>query len=814
MARLNELPVCPDSLDILRRKFLRQNRDIARINSNQSLRIRGLENECARLLSENLELRGQILRLEKEAEDSSARRIADHALEIKAKLESQLAEWGSMLAGLGMEPPAKRRSLDDGRKYAKPRLSGSGSGSRSPALRRPREAPADPDALAIQEGRLAPIYENKPYPRQTMNEQILALCSEAADTSYSPDLGPPPVSRYVEEDPVKHDSPIRQPEKGEEDEAKPRMESSPRLFERISPPRKLDYNRKPPTNPEPEPEPEPEMEIEAEPEPEPAAPLKEAGREAAQATVVQQQQQQQKQALSTTAPTATASTSPPKTGAKRKYGDENEGVINKTINRVQRVSASTKDKEKAPTATIAIADQENDPPARALQKRRSIKDLSANRREKAGLAKPTPTSTRMPLSAKSTNEDVSSPKKSSSAKAAPPLDEIKAAKALVHAAKDAAALPREKTVSAPKQMATVDVPDLGPPPPRVTTIVPDPDVPTNPSPDTPIRSTAAPPPQQHDMDCTSHDEAARPGRRARASISYAEPSLRDKMRRPTKELFDAVAGEGKYIHRPQTAGPKKPDDATATTPAAPSSNVKIKAEPSSSSDNSSSNSWKNLPAHNPPSPLARHSLSPPPQAATATAAEDTLPTSVVTDRRRRPSSIHPGPGTGQALLPGGENKPDTPILETSSAPPTDIYDFATSSPESAAARSRRKNSKRSTTTTAPNYTETDDNEHHSGDEQLEVYRDATKPRRRASAAAPETTTTTTVTSVSASSRSRAAQPRKRASIKAVSSSSSTSGSGSGRRRLGAEEMMDEDGCEADVETVGVEKVTRRRSMMI
>lgn len=36
---------------------------------------------------------------------------------------------------------------------------------------------------------------------------------------------------------------------------------------------------------------------------------------------------------------------------------------------------------------------------------------------------------------------------------------------------------------------------------------------------------------------------ARSSRRSRGSVSYAEPNLRDKMRRPTKQLVDAVAGE-------------------------------------------------------------------------------------------------------------------------------------------------------------------------------------------------------------------------------------------------------------------------------
>lgn len=194
MARLNEPPVSADSLEIrkflclfylrvrrkteesqlkqstsfsVRRKFLRQNRDIARVNSTQSLRIRSLENECARLLSENLDLRGQILRLEKAAENNPASRIADHALEIKAKMELQLLELGSLLDSLGLEPPMKRRSPNRGeRKIAKPRRSSLGQ---SPRQKKTKEMNIEEqEALAAQEGRLPPIHEHKSYPRQTL----------------------------------------------------------------------------------------------------------------------------------------------------------------------------------------------------------------------------------------------------------------------------------------------------------------------------------------------------------------------------------------------------------------------------------------------------------------------------------------------------------------------------------------------------------------------------------------------------------------------------------------------------------------------
>lgn len=154
----------------VRRKFLRQNRDIARVNSTQSLRIRSLENECARLLSENLELRGHITRLEKEAEGGRSRRVADHALDIKAKMEAQLEEWGALVSSLGVEPPTKKRSPGS-RKSVRPRPS---IGMRSPPRRRLRDVAKDAEAAAMQEGRLPPIQENKAYPRQTMEYVSLA----------------------------------------------------------------------------------------------------------------------------------------------------------------------------------------------------------------------------------------------------------------------------------------------------------------------------------------------------------------------------------------------------------------------------------------------------------------------------------------------------------------------------------------------------------------------------------------------------------------------------------------------------------------
>ncbi|KAK3314978.1 hypothetical protein B0H66DRAFT_329007 [Apodospora peruviana] len=728
MARLNEQPMAADSLEILRRRFLRQNRDIAKINSNQSLRIRGLENECARLLSENLDLRGQIIRLEKEVEDSSPRRIADHALEIKTKMEAQLKEWGTMLATLGVEPPSKRRSSGE-RRHTKPRS----STSRSPARRKERDTTVDGEVLAALEGRLPPIYENKPYMRATMNsEQILALCSEAVDSSgNSPDLGPPPVSRYVEDDPVKTDSPTvkwgKWDPEVEADQGNDRPEEQPEL------PHKLDYGRKPLVKPDLKPEPKPESECNVVPSKKNAEIPEEA------------------RAVSTPAPVPTpASTLITKAGAKRKHGDENENI---------RSSKPAAGKENS----IISETTEKVSQGRPLHNRRIIKELPASKRDKAAQSKSTISLTsRTPLSARSTNEDVFSPKK------APITDEIKAAK--LSALQDSLAT-KERTGGSQKPPPTrIEIPRSADSVLSVVTIIPEPDTPfsattTLISPDTPVRSVQrglahdTPPPS----DIDSNGETSRPSRRARPAISYAEPNLRDKMRRPTKELFDAVAGEGKFIQR--SAAPQKSADGL-TPAAAPTSATMIKTESDSGADGTSRR-------QSTMSPLAQKHASP-----------DTLPNNVVMDRRKRPST---------ALQVAKQEEGGGSEKEPSHRNTTDVYDFASSSsPMSSGTKERQ-----SVDEGAPDMGQK-------------------RPRNsRRSAAAVLTNGESTTTVVTASSKSRSAHTRKRASMLAPKKTAMA-------ELLEYEDAASEDvSADADAEcgsslsrASGKDKISRRRSMML
>jgi hypothetical protein len=147
----------------VKRKFMRQNRDIARANSTQSLRIRNLENETSRLLAENLGLREQILRLQTELENGKAKRIADHTGAIKSQLEAKILEISALITGLGDEPMPKKKSPRTGKITR-------ASPNTSPDQKNWKNMCTLNEAV---EGRLPPILENKLFPRRTLEYVVL-----------------------------------------------------------------------------------------------------------------------------------------------------------------------------------------------------------------------------------------------------------------------------------------------------------------------------------------------------------------------------------------------------------------------------------------------------------------------------------------------------------------------------------------------------------------------------------------------------------------------------------------------------------------
>ncbi|KAM5343070.1 hypothetical protein ACJ41O_014036 [Fusarium nematophilum] len=619
MARLNEPPVSTDSLETLRKKLLRQNRDLAKSNNLRALRIRELENDCACMLSENLELRGRILELEKELEDNDARRIADHALAIKAKLESQLTEWGTLLAGLGLEPPMKRHSPRP-RKTTKQRVSFS-SARPSPSQRRLRDI-----AREIEE--LGHISETKSYPRQSMNpEQILALRSEAdaSDAAESPELGPPPMSQFIDEDPVKVDSPSR---------SRPvPVHESPKA--KLAPPEALTSPQNSKTLPR---------------SPSPEKKTRDQVVEPQEMKAPETKTLETKQHIKPVTPLVAEAPAPQpvKTGSKRKLAARDD----MGTSRPQRLNNENEN----PRIT---ADK---PSIREKAGGKTLKELASMRKE--ARERVNATGTRKPLAAKSTNDDMSSPKKTSKPVA---TDEVAAAKADLVKSKVSQDRPKPK----PKAEAPVTIEAvIGPEhtAPAVAVVPCELGTPLTQqvllclsSPDTVASKEegrgATPPP----ADINATREPSRPSRRSRAAVSYAEPNLRDKMRRPTKELLDAVAGEGRYARRSSVAEQPAPDT------------VKVKRE------SDAGDSWKKLPPASamnpedepgsiPASPLAGKGS--PPE----------LPKSVAV-RGRRSSMIQEtlvGHDERHGELVGKEEDttPDSTNLSE-----TDVYEFTPSSPQ-------------------------------------------------------------------------------------------------------------------------------------
>jgi hypothetical protein len=124
--------------------------DIARINSQQSVRIRNLETEGARLLAENLSLREQVINLQHVLDTQSSRPSLENI-----KLEAKIQELGNLVAELGqmnavgVDAPCKTQT----------------------AVKRSAEERQWRSGLCLQEvenNMLPTITEGKSYPRKTM----------------------------------------------------------------------------------------------------------------------------------------------------------------------------------------------------------------------------------------------------------------------------------------------------------------------------------------------------------------------------------------------------------------------------------------------------------------------------------------------------------------------------------------------------------------------------------------------------------------------------------------------------------------------
>lgn len=300
---------------------------------------------------------------------------------------------------------------------------------------------------------------------------------------------------------------------------------------------------------------------------------------------------------------------------------------------------------------------------------RSINELPIYKRDTR--EKSTPATQRRPLGAKNSNEALGSPKKSAKAPNESKGTKPKAETRDNGAAKGQLKLQKEPDPieipppSSPEAVTRVDIE----PSPEPKVAVPD-------SHETFVsreEMNGTPPP----CDISSRGETTRANRRARAAVSYAEPNLRDKMRRPnTKELFDAVAGEGKNIRRTSQC---QRDELSS----APSSVAKSEAQFESSRKNASSQRTTNDAGQD-----VDGMASPLVQKSARTSALEELPASVTTDRRRKDPTMaqdHDADAAAAKPTTKGVNRRleqiaarEAEVAEIFES--SDVYEFTDSSP--------------------------------------------------------------------------------------------------------------------------------------
>lgn len=192
----------------VKRRFIRQNREIARVNSNQSQRIRNLEVEISRIAAENLTLRQEIITAQAEAERSrQTKTVNREILDLKDRLERKLKDVVALVSEMTDIPEhAATRRQSRRRSGAENLKTTSEVEWKNRLAIREGLAKERGDSL---DGRLPSILEDKLYPRRTLESaEVMALRDEAVmqNSTESPDLGPPPVAHFDVQEPITFDA--------------------------------------------------------------------------------------------------------------------------------------------------------------------------------------------------------------------------------------------------------------------------------------------------------------------------------------------------------------------------------------------------------------------------------------------------------------------------------------------------------------------------------------------------------------------------------------------------------------------------------
>ncbi|KAF2100804.1 hypothetical protein NA57DRAFT_74401 [Rhizodiscina lignyota] len=481
----------------VKRRFIRQNRELAKHNSAQSMRIRTLESETSRLLAENLSLREQVADLQNQLEGRRGRHgpSADIVSSVKDKLEAKMQEFGLLLAELDIT--ARPSTTTARRKTAE-----------TSSLVEWRAVASAAAAEAGVDGRLPSIREDKPFPRRTLNAEEIR---DIVNASESPDIGPPPVAHFPDEDPIKFDPPSVLQSSSAEDEQIPDALSTSMSVN-------LETRRKRRDG-------QPRIDIR-------------------RMTVFQSPPTEESaDVLSEHAAQGVSQVLPIRAGAKRKLStreveekqDDAVTISKEAFQFSRRVSSARTERQRSDDGEK----KQKETIAPALPEKSSSKTSQVTERKVLG--------------SKSVNTDpVNSPKKLPKEKSGEELMDLK--KSIAVSALDERRARERKPKAAPESRPQTVVDDVPLPPPHRADIVLDaaslpPETPAaldifSP----PSTESSAPPPRDTPEPNLTYGDAqatSRPGRRARAQVNYAEPSLNTKMRRPGKELVDAVGRGGR-----------------------------------------------------------------------------------------------------------------------------------------------------------------------------------------------------------------------------------------------------------------------------
>jgi hypothetical protein len=476
------------NFDEVKRRFIRQNRELAKNNSSQSLRIRSLEIEVSRLLQTNLELREELLRARNAEHDARRQSNKDGVRSFKEEMMAKLRELNNIVEGI---EETKEEKADDALERQERRMS-----VLSQMEFRERQSLAE----LMRDCQMPTIDENKIQPRRTLEaSEIKAIRLSDGSSNGSPDLGPPPVARFECPDPIKFD-PLAagRPEELEaEIIAEPETDSRPQDEDLpASMSINLETRRKRKDS-------QPKLELRRHSILPPSPPSH------SEAEI--------------TAPTL-------RTGAKRKLADRDLDKPMKSPSKTDFTFNRKASMEPSISVEESVLDAGNKPETVEIQAtvqtsvRKVLGDKSVNmspRKAAVGLDNSTIDDAKKPLQLEFGVAKDRTTSRRSRLSVVPPPQPARAVSV------DTIELPVlvDAVESAEPSLHNSALPDIFSPTPEPSA--------------GPNERTATPPPTGLSNGSV---EAARPSRRARSAVNYAEPSLGAKMRRQEQGMMDAVTG--------------------------------------------------------------------------------------------------------------------------------------------------------------------------------------------------------------------------------------------------------------------------------